>query len=151
MSLSEALPGSPWVMAWPGEPVEVAVHHPSQCVKELIQFVGVVEVFTFPGLGVDAVQPHQRVGLPDREIDVDERVAVVEGNCGLRAVVQSDRYLGAKLPPDGVVSFEPRPQTARDDAEATTANACRLFSFTAWSTNGSGARFGSGSGSTPAW
>src|SRR4029079_13549941 len=55
--------------------------------------------------------------LLDREVDVDERVAVTEGGCVLRTVVQADRNLGSKLPPDRVVSFQPRSQTTRDDAE----------------------------------
>ena len=66
---------------------------PAQRVEEVVELLRVAEALALRGLGVDQVEPGERIRLGERQVDVQERVAVAELRVVLVAVVEADRDL----------------------------------------------------------
>ncbi len=96
-----------------GEPGDSLVERakPADRVEEVIEGLGVVIELALAGLGVDREQPREGVGLGQRQVDVQERVAVSAPAFILLAAVQADRDLHA----DRLAAvLEPAAQAAGD-------------------------------------
>ena len=89
----------------------------SERVEEVVELLGVTEVYPHTGLGGDPVESHEGVRLGQRQIDVDERVAVSEIARPFIAVVEADRNLRMKVRRRRLADTEPGAQAAGDDGE----------------------------------
>ena len=88
-----------------------------EAVEEGVELVGVVVLLSAAGLGVDRRQALAGVGLRDRQVAEQERVAVAELVGVLASVMHADRDLDAHRLRRLVVGPQPAPDRAGDDGE----------------------------------
>ena len=69
------------------------VLEPAESVEEVVELLGVAELLARAGLGRDEVESSERVVLGEREIDVEERVAIAKLALLLGAMMKAHRNL----------------------------------------------------------
>ncbi len=88
-----------------------------QRVEQVVELLRVAEPLSLRRLRVDQLQARQRVGLGDRQVDVQERVPVAELGASLVAVMKADRDLRPEPRQPLPGGREPAPQPARDPGQ----------------------------------
>lgn len=81
--------------------------HASERVKQVVQFLGITALLAFASLHANPPEPLHGVVLPQRQVDVEERVPIARAIRDLGPMVKADRYLGAQIRSRHPLRIEP--------------------------------------------